>query len=201
MGYGLFCFTCNVFIVFLLPVILLSKPTWISRHRILKSLLLMLLWNQIRHRACKGRPLFQMTQQLSNGASNGADESRFGGTTLAELPKSNVFTENLPADDKFPRPADSHKASRPELGPRMVKGALFTYVRPEEKEDTELYGVSEMAMRDIGLKPGEEKTQEFQQLVSGNKILWDPKTETGIYPWAQCYGGKLPNCEEGMRLS
>ena len=134
-----------------------------------------------------------MTQQLSNGAINGTGDGRKGASTLADLPKSNVFTQNLPADDRFPRPADSYKASRQALGPRLVKGALFTYVRPEEKEDTELYGVGETAMLDVGLKPGEEKTQDFQQLVSGNRIQWDPKNETGVYPWAQCYGGSLPS--------
>ena len=71
----------------------------------------------------------------------------------------------------------------------MVKNALFTYVRPEEKEGAELYGVSRQAMRDIGLKRGEEETEDFQKLVAGNKILWDPETTEGIYPWAQCYGG------------
>ena len=127
---------------------------------------------------------------MSNGAvTNG--KSRFEGVPLAELSKSNVFTQNLPADGKFSSPSDSFKATREELGPRMVKGALFTYVRPEEKDDTELYGVSETAMRDIGLKAGEEKSEAFQRLVAGNEIMWDPKTEKGIYPWAQCYGGRL----------
>ena len=130
-----------------------------------------------------------MSQQLSTGAINGAGKAPRGGTTLAGLPKSNAFTSNLPADKQFPAPADSYKASRQQLGPRMVKDALFTYVRPEEKEDPELYGVSETAMQDIGLQPGEEKTDEFQQLVAGNKILWDPENKEGIYPWAQCYGG------------
>ena len=71
----------------------------------------------------------------------------------------------------------------------MVKGALYTFVRPEETKEPELLGVSERAMRDIGLKQGEENTEDFKQLVAGNKIMWDADTEKGIYPWAQCYGG------------
>ena len=71
----------------------------------------------------------------------------------------------------------------------MVKEALYTYVRPEESKEPELLAVSERAMRDIGLKPGEEKTEEFKQLVAGNKFFWDEKSGEGIYPWAQCYGG------------
>ena len=112
-----------------------------------------------------------------------------GGRSLNDLPKSNVFTSSLPTDDKFPSPASSYDASRNELGPRLVKGALFTYIRPEEKQDAQLFGVGGRAMRDIGLKHGEHETEDFEKLVSGNKILWDPGTEKGVYPWAQCYGG------------
>lgn len=111
------------------------------------------------------------------------------GLSLSDLPKSNVFTSNLPADSKFPTPADSWNASRKELGPRMVKGALYTFVKPEARNDAELYAVSPRAMKDIGLKVGEEEKDEFEKIVSGNKILWDPETDKGIYPWAQCYGG------------
>ena len=109
--------------------------------------------------------------------------------TLEDLPKSNVFTTKLPPDPKFKTPSLSYKATRENLGPRMVRGALYTYVRPEGTESPELLAVSHSAMRDIGLKEGEEKTQDFKDLVAGNKIFWDPETETGIYPWAQCYGG------------
>lgn len=78
----------------------------------------------------------------------------------------------------------------------MVKGALYTYVRPEKSEEPELLAVGERAMRDVGLKPGEEKTEEFKELVAGNKFFWDEESGEGIYPWAQCYGGSqswLPN--------
>lgn len=70
----------------------------------------------------------------------------------------------------------------------MVKGALFTYVRPEKAQNPELLGVSPRAMEDLGLKPGEEHTAQFQAIVSGNEIWWN-EAEGGIYPWAQCYGG------------
>jgi uncharacterized protein YdiU (UPF0061 family) len=70
----------------------------------------------------------------------------------------------------------------------MVKGALFTYVRPESTNEPELLGVSSRAMEDLGLKSGEEDTSQFKALVSGNQIWWDEE-KGGIYPWAQCYGG------------
>ena len=76
----------------------------------------------------------------------------------------------------------------------MVKGALYTYVRPEETQDPELLGVSKTAMKDIGLMEGLENTNDFKDLVAGNKIFWNEKTEEGIYPWAQCYGGAHPCC-------
>ncbi|OCK77881.1 UPF0061-domain-containing protein [Lepidopterella palustris CBS 459.81] len=122
----------------------------------------------------------------SDTPTNGAS----AGFTFRDLPKSNNFTSNLPPDPAFPTPVDSHKAPREALGPRLVKGALYTYVRPEITHSPELLAVSERAMEDLGLKPGEEQTQEFKSVVAGNNIIsWDDETEEGIYPWAQCYGG------------
>ncbi|MCJ1276081.1 hypothetical protein MMC21_003886 [Puttea exsequens] len=130
-----------------------------------------------------------MTSHLSNGATDGAIKGAQDEVSLQELPKSNIFTSNLPPDDAFKTPSDSHKAPRANLGPRMVKGAIYTYVRPEQTEDPELLGISRTAMRDIGLIDGQEKTEEFRNTVAGNRIYWDEKTSEGIYPWAQCYGG------------
>ena len=114
----------------------------------------------------------------------------FSGTTLRNLPKSAVFTSHLPADDAFPTPKDSHNALRDELGPRLVKGALFTYVRPEGTEDPELLCVSKAALGDIGISSDEARSEEFKQAVAGNLVIaYDSEKHEGIYPWAQCYGG------------
>lgn len=126
----------------------------------------------------------QLGQMASHLSSSSA-----AGTSLADLPKSNVFTSKLPPDPAFETPESSHKAPRETLGPRMVKGALFTYVRPEQADEPELLGVSPRAMEDLGLKLEEEQTPQFKALVSGNKIWWSEE-KGGIYPWAQCYGGK-----------
>lgn len=155
----------------------------------------MLLRTLARRPAIHRVRLAQMTAHLSNGATNGTNgitngsNSHTSGVTLDNLPKSNVFTSSLPPDSKFPTPAASHKAPRQSIGPRMVKEALYTYVRPEESKEPELLAVSERAMSDIGLKPGEEKTEGLKQLVAGNKFFWDEESGEGIYPWAQCYGG------------
>ena len=146
-------------------------------------------------RALSHRPYFpytrlaQMSAQLSNGALDGTTNGTYHGVSLQDLPKSNTFTSNLPPDPDFKTPSESHKAPRGDLGPRMVKGALFTYVRPEQTQDPESLGVSRTAMRDIGLANGQEDTEDFKSVVAGNKFFWDNDTEDGIYPWAQCYGG------------
>ena len=111
------------------------------------------------------------------------------GRTLEDLPKSNVFTTKLPPDPAFETPEASHKAPRETLGPRMVKEALFTYVRPEQAEESELLGVSPRAMEDLGLDLNQTENPKFQALVAGNEIWWNEE-KGGIYPWAQCYGGK-----------
>ncbi|CAI6328831.1 unnamed protein product [Periconia digitata] len=130
----------------------------------------------------------------SNGtqATNGTSKAK-GSHTLRSLPKSNTFTSNLPTDPAFPTPSVSHAASREHLGPRLVKEALYTYVRPEPTEHPELLCVSPRALSDIGLAESEAQTEEFKQVFSGSKIItWDEKENSeggGIYPWAQCYGG------------
>jgi uncharacterized protein YdiU (UPF0061 family) len=132
--------------------------------------------------------LNQVMAHLDNPqTSNGSSERH----TLRSIPKSNVFTQNLPVDAAFPTPKDSHNADREHLGPRMVKEAAFTYVRPDPQGEAELLAVSERALQDIGLSEEEAKSEEFKDVVAGRKILtWDEsKPDEGIYPWAQCYGG------------
>ncbi|CAG8982380.1 hypothetical protein HYALB_00007502 [Hymenoscyphus albidus] len=125
-----------------------------------------------------------MAAHLSNGSSSPP------GKTLANLSKSWTFTSCLPADSKYPSPADSHNTPRDEIQPRQVNDALFTWVRPEESEDPELLGVSPTALRDLGIVEDDTKTDEFKQTVAGNKLWgWDAEKGEGGYPWAQCYGG------------
>ena len=133
--------------------------------------------------------LAQMSAQFSERAFNGASNGTYPGVSLQDLPKSSVFTSSLPPDPQYQTPTSSHRAPREDLGPRTVKGALYTYVRPEHSESPELLGISRTAMRDIGLRSGQEDTEDLRQLVAGNKIFWDERTEEGVYPWAQCYGG------------
>ncbi|PTB67495.1 UPF0061-domain-containing protein [Trichoderma citrinoviride] len=119
-----------------------------------------------------------------------SSEKPFQGVSLADLPKSWNFTAKLPPDPAFPTPAASHKTPRDEITPRLVRGALFTWVRPAPQQDPELLAVSLAALRDIGIKEDEAKTEDFRQFVAGNKLYgWDETKLEGGYPWAQCYGG------------
>ena len=148
-----------------------------------------MLLHTLLHRPISHFRLAQMTAHVKKGAANGVSNATYTGLSLLELPKSHTFTEVLPPDPEFRTPSDSDRAPREDLGPRMVKGALFTYVRPEGIENPELLGISRTALHDIGLKDGVEESEDFKNVVAGNKIYWDSKTEEGIYPWAQCYGG------------
>jgi uncharacterized protein YdiU (UPF0061 family) len=132
--------------------------------------------------------LNQVMSHLDISQANGSSDERY---TFRSLPKSHVFTQNLPADAAFPAPLDSHNAQRQKLGPRQVKDALFTYVRPDPQGESELLAVSPRALKDLGLSEEEAESEEFKEVVAGRKILtWDEsKPDEGIYPWAQCYGG------------
>lgn len=122
---------------------------------------------------------------------NMAANSSAPGVTLEQLPKSWHFTTSLPPDPLFPTPAASHKTPRDEIGPRQVRNAIFSYVRPQRQSNPELLAVSPAAMRDLGLALSEAKTELFRQTAAGNHIWgWDEeKMEGEGYPWAQCYGG------------
>jgi serine/tyrosine/threonine adenylyltransferase len=140
--------------------------------------------------------LAQMSSQTTNGHTNGQHQngangqSSTSGVTISAIPKSNNFTMHLPPDPAFPTPKDSHSAPRQKLGPRMVRGALYTFVRPEPSESPELLAISSSALRDIGLAESEATSAELAQVVAGNKFYWEEASpEEGIYPWAQCYGG------------
>ncbi|KAM0690793.1 hypothetical protein Q7P36_009562 [Cladosporium allicinum] len=111
--------------------------------------------------------------------------------SIRDLPKSNNFTQKLPADAQYPTPTASHNEDRLKLGPRLVKNAAFTYVRPESFDKTELVGVSKTALNDLGIDPDSVQDEDFKDTVAGKKIVTidgEPKDED-IYPWAQCYGG------------
>jgi serine/tyrosine/threonine adenylyltransferase len=113
---------------------------------------------------------------ISTGEINGHISHR--GVSLSELPKSHVFTTHLPPDPVIPSPEASKSAPREHLRmSRPVKSALFTWVAPEKNNKFQLLAISWKALRDLGLDPREVESEEFLNLMSGNKIYEEH------YPW------------------
>ena len=129
-----------------------------------------------------------MASHLSTSTSANGASKQFN---IRDLPKSNNFTQKLPTDQQYPTPQASHNEDRRKLGPRLVKNAAYTYVRPEIFEKTELVGVSQTALKDLAIDPASTKEEDFKDTVVGRKIITidgEPKDDD-VYPWAQCYGG------------
>ncbi|CZT23837.1 probable protein / [Ramularia collo-cygni] len=127
---------------------------------------------------------------MAHHISNSSSEKVF---SIRDLPKSNNFTQKLPPDAEYPTPAKSHAAERAKLGPRLVKNAAYTFVRPDPFTKSELVGVSKAALRDLAIDPSTIDSEDFKDTVAGKKIITiDADKEPGeedVYPWAQCYGG------------
>ncbi|KAI7106159.1 UPF0061-domain-containing protein, partial [Hortaea werneckii] len=150
-------------------------------------------WLMLRTRLARPQSVHarvsQMASHMSSSAANGSQQT----FSIRDLPKSNSITQKLPPDAQYPTPASSHNEERQKLGPRLVRNAAFTYVRPDTFGRTELAGVSKAALRDLAIDPASVETDDFKDTVAGRKIITledgqEPK-ETDIYPWAQCYGG------------
>ena len=131
-----------------------------------------------------------MANGQTNGHTNGEHQKTF---SIVDLPKTNTYTQKLPPDEEYPTPSSSHKTERKNLGPRLVKNAAFTYVRPDPIQNPELLGVSKAALRDLAIDPASVESNEFKETVAGNRIITidgkDEPSDDDIYPWAQCYGG------------
>lgn len=84
---------------------------------------------------------------------------------------NNTFIEELPAD----------KVSM--NSPRQVLQACFSYTTPTKTRRPFLIAVSESLTNELGLSEENIKSNDFTQVVTGNKVL--KNTE----PYAMCYGG------------
>jgi uncharacterized protein YdiU (UPF0061 family) len=133
-----------------------------------------------------------MATHISNTAGDTSNRSQKT-FDIRALPKSNNFTQKLPPDAEYPTPATSHAAERKLLGPRLVKNAAYTFVRPDPMKSSELVAVSKAALRDLAIDPSTVDSEDFKQTVSGEKIITlpggDEPWDEVVYPWAQCYGG------------
>jgi uncharacterized protein YdiU (UPF0061 family) len=105
----------------------------------------------------------------------------WSGVSLSDLPKSHIFTTHLPPDPVVPTPKASKESTPQQLRvSRSVQSALFTWVAPEKNENPQLLATSWKAVRDLGLDAHEVETEDFLNLVSGNKIYEEH------YPWGAC---------------
>jgi serine/tyrosine/threonine adenylyltransferase len=116
--------------------------------------------------------------RFSSASMANKKSSPFNGVTLAELPKSHIFTTYLPPDSAIPSPQSSNEAPSGKLRiSRSVQGALFTWVAPQPSDNPQLLATSKTALRDLGLKESELESDEFRKLMSGNMIYEEH------YPW------------------
>jgi hypothetical protein len=106
------------------------------------------------------------------------NHERGSGVSLADLPKSHIFTTYLPPDALIPTP-EASKGASPQLlrVSRPVRNALFTWVAPEHTENPQLLATSWRALKDLGLNDFETETEDFLKVVSGNKIYEEH------FPW------------------
>ncbi|KAK4205628.1 hypothetical protein QBC40DRAFT_270537, partial [Triangularia verruculosa] len=147
--------------------------------------------SHVRYPAFNQLPFAYTYRNYSVLPSNMATNGTSSGLPLKDLPKSWTLPSLLPPDPLYPTPHDSHNTPRDEIGPRQVRGGLFTYVRPERQQNYELLAISPAAFKTLNLSLSEAETPEFQETVVGNKLWeWDGKDEKNRnYPWSQNYGG------------
>lgn len=104
--------------------------------------------------------------------------------TLANAPKTSLFTEFLPPDNLLPSPEISKNAPEELLRrARILQEGLFSYVAPEPREEYKFLMHSPSALHDLGLHPDEAQNEHFQSIMSGQTHLEKP------YPYAQAYAG------------
>lgn len=81
------------------------------------------------------------------------------------------FNTKLPADSIL------------ENSRRQVSKACFSFVTPKQTAKPELLHVSPEMLKNLGLSIGEEQSDDFLNVFTGNKVLENTQ------PYAMCYGG------------
>ncbi|MCM5662208.1 protein adenylyltransferase SelO [Galbibacter mesophilus] len=84
---------------------------------------------------------------------------------------NNTFSEELTADPIL------------ENSRRQVKNAFFSYVTPKKTSSPEIIHVSEEMLQEIGLQHGDENSERFLKIFTGNEVL------ENTAPYAMVYGG------------
>ncbi|WP_299311735.1 protein adenylyltransferase SelO [uncultured Aquimarina sp.] len=84
---------------------------------------------------------------------------------------NNTFSEELPSDPIL------------ENSRRQVRNACFSYVTPKKTRNPEILHVSEEMSKELGLSKEDAQSEEFLQIMTGNKVIEQTK------PYAMHYGG------------
>ncbi|WP_298316538.1 YdiU family protein [uncultured Aquimarina sp.] len=84
---------------------------------------------------------------------------------------NNTFSEELPSDPVL------------ENSRRQVRNACFSYVTPKKTRNPEILHVSEEMRKSLGFSEEDVQSEEFLQIMTGNKVMEDTK------PYAMHYGG------------
>ncbi|WP_299217190.1 protein adenylyltransferase SelO [uncultured Aquimarina sp.] len=84
---------------------------------------------------------------------------------------NNTFSEELPSDPVL------------ENSRRQVRNACFSYVTPKKTSNPEMLHVSEEMMMELGFSKEDVQSEEFLQIMTGNKVIEHTK------PYAMHYGG------------
>lgn len=91
--------------------------------------------------------------------------------TLTELTFDNRFVSELPAD-----PSDLNR-------PRQVHQAAYSLVAPTPTANPQLLAISDEVASELGLSEQDTASEEFLEVVTGNRVL------QGMSPHAMAYGG------------
>lgn len=90
---------------------------------------------------------------------------------LMNLNIKNTFIDQLPADPNL------------ENTRRQVAEACYSYVTPRSTSNPELLHVSKEMLETLGISESDAHSQEFLEIMTGNKVVKDTK------PFAMCYAG------------
>lgn len=112
-------------------------------------------------------------------------------STLAQLTKSQSFTEKLDLDPVIPSRDEAfnidESLSEQTLNftrKRTLLSGAFAFTRPQERKEYKFMLASDAALAELGLDRSELSNPEFQRVVSGQ----DYKS-SGFFPYSQAYAG------------
>ncbi|GEQ71472.1 hypothetical protein JCM33374_g5156 [Metschnikowia sp. JCM 33374] len=111
-------------------------------------------------------------------------------STLQKLPKLCSFVEAQEPDNQIQTKEVARENVHDVIRtPRVLQSGSFSWSVPEPRKKYVYLSSSPQALADLGLAPAEDKSPEFQQIVSG-EIYQKNFEDLGLpFPYAQAYAG------------